>query len=125
MTLSSRILTAVSATALLAGCSTPVPQVLQAPEVPPAFTGPVAPGAAIWPAADWWQGFGSPEMTSLVTTAEKDNLDIEVAMANVLQAQANTDIQRSALFPDFSLSSTATRARSPGTNTTITTSTGT
>jgi NodT family efflux transporter outer membrane factor (OMF) lipoprotein len=90
--------------------------------LPPVFTGPLTPGAPIWPSADWWKGFGSDELSGLVTTAQTDNLDIAVAMANVLQAEANRDIVGSTLFPQFSLQGTALRSRTPGS--TITTVTG-
>jgi NodT family efflux transporter outer membrane factor (OMF) lipoprotein len=107
-----------------AACSTPVPQALKPQDVPPAFTGPLSTGAAIWPSADWWKGFGSDELTGLVTTAQTDNLDIAVAMANVLQAEANRDIVRAQLFPSFDLQGTAQRTRTPGsTFTTVTGST--
>lgn len=98
-----------------AACSTPVPQALKPQDVPPAFEGPLAPGAPLWPNPDWWNNFGSTELSGLVTDAQTNNLDIAVAMADVLQAEANRDIARAALFPDFSLSGTATRAQTPTT----------
>ncbi|HEY3779249.1 MAG TPA: efflux transporter outer membrane subunit [Rhizomicrobium sp.] len=99
---------------VVAGCSTPVPQALKPQDVPSSFSGPVAPGASIWPSADWWKAFGSDELSGLVTTAQTNNLDIAVAMANVLQATANRDIARAALFPTFDLDGTAARSRTPG-----------
>jgi NodT family efflux transporter outer membrane factor (OMF) lipoprotein len=104
-----------------AACSMPVPQALKPQDVPPAFTGPLAPGASIWPNADWWKNFGSDEMTGLVTTAQTDNFDIAVAMANVLQAEANSDIVGSQLFPQFNLQANALRSRTPGSVVTTTT----
>lgn len=97
-----------------AACSTPVPQALKPQDVPPAFQGPLLPGAPIWPNPDWWNNFGSTELSGLVTDAQTNNLDIAVAMADVLQAEANRDIARAALFPTFDLSGTATRSRTPG-----------
>jgi len=105
-----------------AACSTPVPQALKPQDVPPAFTGPLAPGASLWPNPDWWKNFGSGELSGLVSTAQTDNLDVAVAMTNVLQAEANRDIVRSELFPSFALQGTAQRTRVPGS--TITTVTG-
>ena len=96
-----------------AACSTPVPQALKPQDLPEKFTGPVAPGASLWPTPDWWKSFGNDELTGLVATAQTDNLDIAVAMANVLQAEANRDIVRSALFPDITGSAGATRTRTP------------
>ncbi|HEY1613270.1 MAG TPA: efflux transporter outer membrane subunit [Rhizomicrobium sp.] len=109
---------------LAAGCSTPVPQALGPQDVPPAFTGPVAPGTAVWPNPDWWKGFGSDEMSGLVVQAQQDNLDLAVAMANVLQASANKDIARSALFPFVDATGSGQRARTAGQTTVVPTGTG-
>jgi NodT family efflux transporter outer membrane factor (OMF) lipoprotein len=98
-----------------AACSTPVPQALKPQDVPPAFQGPLTPGASIWPNPDWWNNFGSTELSGLVTAAQTDNFDIAVAMADVLQAEANRDIQRAALFPDITGTASATRSRTPTT----------
>jgi NodT family efflux transporter outer membrane factor (OMF) lipoprotein len=97
----------------LTACSTPVPQVTKPQDVPATFTGPVAPGSSLWPDPNWWQAFGSNEMSGLVTAAQIDNLDIAVAMANVLQATANRDIARAALFPDIGLSGSGQRQQTP------------
>lgn len=110
---SLRLLAMAAVACGTAGCSTPVPQALKPQELPPAFTGPVAPGTPLWPSADWWHAFGSDELSGLVVTAQTDNLDIAVAMANVLQAEANRDIARAALFPDITAATGATRARTP------------
>ncbi|MGH6888030.1 MAG: efflux transporter outer membrane subunit [Rhizomicrobium sp.] len=109
---------------LAAGCSTPVPQALKAQDVPPNFIGPVAPGSSLWPSADWWKAFGSDELSGLVTTAQTNNLDIAVAMANVLQATANRDIARASLFPTIDLQGTAQRSHTPGSNIPVANGTG-
>src|SRR5437764_14806649 len=95
-----------------AGCETPVPQVLGPQHVPSNFTAPTAKNAPVWPTAGWWAGFGSPELTGFVTTAQTSNLDIAAAAARVLQAQAQTNISGSALFPTLGLEGQAQRARS-------------
>jgi multidrug efflux system outer membrane protein len=87
--------------AALAGCSTPVPQSLPAPLLPKAFTGPAAASASVWPATDWWQAFGDSELSDLVVKAQAQNHDLAVAAARVEQAQAQSTIQRSALFPQL------------------------
>lgn len=110
---SLRLLAMTTAACTVAACSTPAPQALKPQDVPPAFTGPVAQGASIWPNPDWWKTFRSDELTGLVGTAQTDNLDLAVAMANVLQAEANRDIVRAALFPDLTGSVGATRTRTP------------
>jgi outer membrane protein, multidrug efflux system len=109
-----RYLALATSACVLAACSTPVPQALKPQDVPEKFMGPVAPGGSIWPNPSWWQAFGSDELSGLVTTAQTNNLDIAVAMANVLQAQANRDIARAALFPTLDLEPSGQRNRTPG-----------
>jgi multidrug efflux system outer membrane protein len=84
---------------LLAGCSTPVPQSMPSEMLPKTFTGPVAEGAPAWPEADWWKGFHDDELASLIAQAQANNRDLAVAAAHVMEAEAQTTIARSALFP--------------------------
>src|SRR5271168_3238737 len=100
--------------AAAAGCSTPVPQALSPNDVPAKFDGPIPSDVGVWPAKEWWHGFNSTELDGLVTQAETNNLDIAVAVANVLQAQAQSNIQRSSLFPSLSLDGTGQRSQSGG-----------
>ena len=86
---------------LLAGCTTPVPQALSPQMVPRTFTGPIASDAKVWPEPAWWQGFGDAQMTALVQQAQDGNRDIAIAAARVMQAEAQSTIQRSALFPQI------------------------
>lgn len=92
----------------VAGCVTAPPAVLKPQDVPTAFTAPVAKDAAVWPKPDWWKGFGSTELDGLIADAQQNNLDLAIAAARVLQADAQTDIASSALFPDVTLSGGAT-----------------
>ena len=82
---------------LLAGCSTPVPQSMPHELLPSAFTGPVSDGAPAWPEADWWKGFHDDELASLIAQAQAGNRDLAVAAAHVMEAEAQTTIQRAAL----------------------------
>src|SRR2546423_4286798 len=107
-----------------AGCETPVPQVLGPQHVPSNFTAPTARNAPVWPSAGWWAGFGSPELNGYITTAQTNNLDLAAAAARVLQAQAQTEISGSALFPSLTLDGTAQRARSGAGKTLIDPKTG-
>jgi multidrug efflux system outer membrane protein len=100
--------------AATAGCSTPVPQALSPNDVPAKFDGPIPSDVGVWPTKEWWHGFNSTELDGLIAQAETDNLDIAVAAANILQAEAQTNIQRSALFPNLTLNGTAQRAQSSG-----------
>jgi NodT family efflux transporter outer membrane factor (OMF) lipoprotein len=85
-----------------AGCQlTPPPTALDKPgDVPTGFTAPVVDkNAPIWPAANWWNNFSAPELPGLMDTAMKENLDLKVAINNVLVAEANSTIAFSALLP--------------------------
>ncbi len=107
-----------------AGCATDAPLALKTPDVPAKFTGPIPSKVGVWPAKEWWHGFKSPELDGLISTAETDNLNIAIAFAAVLQAQAQSNIQRSSLFPSIDLNPSADRAQSPQSVITSTGSTG-
>jgi outer membrane protein, multidrug efflux system len=66
---------------------------------PNAFTGPIGDGAPVWPEADWWKGFHDDELASLIAQAQAGNRDLAVAAAHVMEAEAQSTIARSALFP--------------------------
>ena len=107
----------------LAAC-TDNPQALNRPgDVPPAFTAPIDKTSPVWPKAGWWANFGAEELTPLEETAQKENLDIAAAAAEVLQAEANDGIALSALFPSLGASIGVTR--SGGNTPTFSASTGT
>jgi multidrug efflux system outer membrane protein len=96
----------------LAAC-TDNPQALNRPgDVPPTFTAPMDKAAPIWPKAGWWANFGADELTPLEETAQKENLDIAQAAAQVLQAEANDGIALSALFPTLGANIGVTRSGS-------------
>jgi NodT family efflux transporter outer membrane factor (OMF) lipoprotein len=96
----------------LAACAE-TPHPLDRPgDVPPAFTAPQDKTAPIWPKANWWGNFGASELAPLETTAQKENLDIAVASAEVLQAEANDGIALAALFPSLGASIGVTRSGS-------------
>ena len=100
-----------------AGCSTPFPQAMKADEWPKAYTAPTAAGTPVVLSAEWWKTFSSPELTDLVVTAGKDNLDLAVYEARVMQAQAQTGEAASTLFPNIGLNASAQRqgSKNPGT----------
>jgi NodT family efflux transporter outer membrane factor (OMF) lipoprotein len=94
----------LSSALLLAGCNqttTPPPALTQS-DVPAAFE--QAPSmAAAWPAPDWWQGFGSSELTALETAAQSGNLDIVQAAARLRQADQRARQAGAALMPTVTL----------------------
>jgi outer membrane protein, multidrug efflux system len=95
---------------LLSACTTRPPQVLTPKLVPGKFTGPAAIVAPVWPRAGWWRGFDSPELSKLITLAQRDNRDLAAAAARLEEARAEVMIQRAALFPQISLQADAIRA---------------
>ncbi len=70
-----------------------------------------------WPTKDWWQGFGSPELDSLIAQAESGNLDLAAAVARVREADAQTRIAGAALLPAIDLGGAASRIRQPSIST--------
>jgi outer membrane protein, multidrug efflux system len=69
-------------------------------EVPATYRegGHHAPDAAV-PALDWWRGFRSSELTKLMEAAQIYNLDIAVAVAQIIQADAQVGASGAPLLP--------------------------
>jgi outer membrane protein, multidrug efflux system len=72
-------------------------------EVPGGYreTSKRGPDAAV-PALDWWRGFRSKELTSLMEDAQIFNLDIAVAIAQIVQADAQVGVSGAPLLPSIS-----------------------
>ncbi len=68
-------------------------------EVPAAYRATPLTAPAAWPSEDWWRGFKSPELTTLVEQAKAGNLDIAAAIARVRQADAQVRIAGAPLLP--------------------------
>jgi multidrug efflux system outer membrane protein len=97
--------------AVLVGCATHVPQVLNSQIVPKSFVGHDAGPEQVWPQPDWWLKFDSPELSDFIASAQSDNRDLAVAAARVIEAHAQTAIQRATLFPQLDLQAQGQRAR--------------
>jgi len=99
----------------LGGClltaSTPEPGL----DIPAAYDGaskiPAVAQAAL-PPLDWWRAFRSRELTEIVEAARASNLDIAVAIARIVQADAQARVTGAALLPTANLNASATRSRS-------------
>jgi NodT family efflux transporter outer membrane factor (OMF) lipoprotein len=63
------------------------------------------------PAIDWWRGFRSGELTDLMEQARAANLDISVAVARIVEADAQARIAGAALLPNISGTASDTRSR--------------
>ncbi len=103
----------------LAGCT--VGPAYRRPSVPPpaAWVTPPQPAPQAWPSADWWRGFGSPQLDQLIAEAERANDDLAAAISRVDEAEAQVTIATAPLLPTLDASATATRQKSfvpiPGT----------
>ena len=83
----------------------------EAPRAAPVPGGGAASAAAVWPAADWWHGFGSARLDELIAEAERSNDDLAGAIARVQEADAQARIAGAPLLPAVDLSAAATRER--------------
>jgi len=83
---------------LAAGCA--LHEVEQAPPtLPTAFAAPPIGTDASWPGKNWYEGFGSPELSALIAQAASDNLDLSAARARVAQADARARQAGAAILP--------------------------
>jgi outer membrane protein, multidrug efflux system len=100
-----RIASAIAALLLgpgLSGCILGSEKPDLALEVPANYRegGHHAPDAAV-PALDWWRGFRSGELTKLMEAAQIYNLDIAVAIAQIIQADAQVGVSGASLLPSL------------------------
>ncbi|MBS0275055.1 MAG: efflux transporter outer membrane subunit [Proteobacteria bacterium] len=97
-----RLLGALLATSLLAGC-------VDAPSTAPSQTAlkPQSLGlsAAPTPAIEdaWWKAFGDPQLDALVDRALKGSPTLQVALARMRAAQAQLSVSRAATYPQLTL----------------------
>jgi multidrug efflux system outer membrane protein len=69
---------------------------------------------AATPTLDWWRGFRSSELTTLMEDAQKVNLDIAAAAARFVQADAQARIAGAALLPTLSAGGQESYTRTSG-----------
>jgi outer membrane protein, multidrug efflux system len=89
----------MTAAMLLSGCNVGPDYARPALDIPAAYRATPETAAASWPSADWWRGFASPELNSLIEQARDHNFDIAAAIARVRQADAQVRIAGAALLP--------------------------
>src|ERR1700730_16898531 len=63
------------------------------------------------PVLDWWRGFRSSELTMLTEAAQIYNLDLAVAVAQIVQADALVGVSGAPLLPSVSGNASAQAAR--------------
>jgi NodT family efflux transporter outer membrane factor (OMF) lipoprotein len=66
------------------------------------------------PALDWWRGFRSRELTTLIEEAQTANFDVAAAVAKIIQADAQSKIAGAPLLPGADLDASVTRSRPAG-----------
>jgi multidrug efflux system outer membrane protein len=95
-----RAVIAFAAVAASSGCILTSDLPVPALDVPKGYhsAGSTAPDAAT-PTLDWWRGFRSSELTTLMEDAQKVNLDIAAAVARFIEADAQARIAGAALLP--------------------------
>jgi outer membrane protein, multidrug efflux system len=72
---------------------------------------PRAPETSNWPDAQWWHGFGSPDLDRLMNQAQQANDDLKAAVARVQQSDAQVRIAGAALLPSLQAGFTPARQR--------------
>jgi NodT family efflux transporter outer membrane factor (OMF) lipoprotein len=78
-------------------------------EVPPPYR--AGRGTSAPPPLDWWRGFGSPELTQLIQEAQANNTDIAIAIARIVEADANSKVASAPLLPTVTANLQGQRTR--------------
>ncbi|MBV4487244.1 efflux transporter outer membrane subunit [Pseudomonas sp. SWRI153] len=103
-------LTFLSASLLLAACSSPAPRLDSGVQPPSAWQSVDNPGA-LHSNRQWWTRFGSPELDRLVEQARLGSYDLAAAAARVRQAQASATIAGAPLLPELKAGLNANRQK--------------
>lgn len=69
------------------------------------------------PVLDWWRGFRSSELTSLMEAAQTYNLDIAVAIAQMVQADGQVGVSGAPLLPTLTGNASAEQQKQSSANT--------
>src|SRR5262252_4180611 len=81
-------------------------------DIPDSYKTAHGPAEAATPALDWWRSFRSRELTSLMEQGITANFDIAIAIAQIVQADAQVRIAGAPLLPtiDYNANDTASKA---------------
>jgi outer membrane protein, multidrug efflux system len=110
----ARFLALLGLVPALAGCFLGPDKLDLGVEIPDKYTAAAKNAEAAAPALDWWRGFRSRELTSLMEQAQTANQNIAAAVARVLQADAQARIANASLMPAIGLDTSATRNKPSG-----------
>ncbi len=97
---------------LLAGCRLGPPYAAPHPDIPANFNATSNAQTATPIPTDWWKGFGSADLDSLMDDAATKSFDVRAAIARVAQADAQLRAVGAALLPELDGSSKASWSRS-------------
>jgi multidrug efflux system outer membrane protein len=103
--------TLAATTSVLSGCDIGPDYRHPAAALPAGWREADPAGHAVWPAEDWWRGFGSPQLDQYITQAEAQNFDIEAAVARIREADAQARIAGAALLPSVNATSSVAQQR--------------
>ncbi|ANY15717.1 efflux transporter outer membrane subunit [Bordetella pseudohinzii] len=97
----------------LAGCALMEPAPQPVAELEPARLG-LADAKTAWPATQWWQRYGDPQLDRLVDAALANNPSLTAAQARLAQANAAVAGARAPLMPRVDANYTLTREHMSG-----------
>jgi hypothetical protein len=92
---------------LCASCATPPGTSAPPVASPDAFEQQPTAGQPTWPEKDWYRGFASQELDSLVDLAQQNNFDLAAAAARIRQADARARAAGAAILPQVDLNGNA------------------
>jgi NodT family efflux transporter outer membrane factor (OMF) lipoprotein len=111
------VLAALLAASLLAGCASINPVATARPELATPMAWREAPSGIGFPEAEWWRGFQSPDLVTLVQQARAGNQDLEAAVQRMAQADALVRVAGSPLLPSLDATADAAVSERNGANT--------
>jgi NodT family efflux transporter outer membrane factor (OMF) lipoprotein len=86
---------------LLSGCDIGHDYQRPSLDIPRSYRASPLSAAAAWPSADWWRGFHSADLNTLIERARAQNFDVAAAIARVRQADAQVRIVGAPLLPSI------------------------
>ncbi len=98
---------------LLSGCGLRPAGTASGLTPPATLRGATPAQPAIWPEAEWWRGFGAPELNALISAANQAGFDNRIAEAQLRQADATLRIAGQALLPSGGIGFTTNRSQTP------------
>jgi multidrug efflux system outer membrane protein len=105
------VATVAMATSVLSGCDLGPDYQHPVTALPAGWREASPASQAVWPAEDWWRGFGSTQLNAFIAKAEAQNFDIAAAIARIREADAEARIAGAALLPSVTATSAITHQR--------------